>query len=394
MLNIKSADLRWCNRLPATLLIFFCLPFPVGAQIQNCPDGNCPRPARATVVAPQKRIAVQPNDKQGPPLDYLYESDGGTIVRTTGRDDMQRYDVLKEDGWRDWSWQDLKRRQVQFVSAQNRSAVGAAGRSQWPHGHGPTIPASSNCLDCHKTRSVKVGSGIDIAMLAKVGRVEAGLALGGHINASRSARTTRQPVKAVDCPKPNRPGNPPVVVQGPPGPAGPPGPRGPAGASGVVDYERIIRSVIDAMPRPSGPTEEQLTAIVERIIRTHQGDVQDMIDEAIDDKIPSQTEISNIAISVFNSRKEELRGKDGSTPAIDYDEISRRIKAPEPKPDPRIPEIVEAINKLQDHEYKIIVKDKDGNPLNRRDGTPNEITISYKKDGELVTIPVPVSAPK
>jgi len=43
---------------------------------------------------------------------------------------------------------------------------------------------------------------------------------------------------------------------------------------------------------------------------------------------------------------------------------------------------------LRSHTFRLLIKDQDGKPTKRRDGSDNVIEFSFAKDGELLLIPV------
>lgn len=65
-----------------------------------------------------------------------------------------------------------------------------------------------------------------------------------------------------------------------------------------------------------------------------------------------------------------------------------------PADEAKLAGLVADIEKMRKHEFRIVIKDKDGNVSKRRDGSDNVIRLGFDKDGELTLIPVPVVSPE
>ena len=152
----------------------------------------------------------------GPDIKFSYEEREGRVVRTAHGKLMTRRDVLEPDGWRDWVWIDQKTNDVWYLDSGSGPALAPTGVSEWK-GHGPTIPASRNCLDCHKASLASFNVRPTALLNLNPGLVETTVAVGHW-------------PKKSDGPAPQPPPAP--VREGPRGPIGPPGPTGQDGRPG------------------------------------------------------------------------------------------------------------------------------------------------------------------
>lgn len=91
----------------------------------------------------------------------------------------------------------------------------------------------------------------------------------------------------------------------------------------------------------------------------------------------------------FTEHKDELRGPQG-----ERGEQGPKGDSGASVDESKLAGLVAEIDRMRKHEFRIVIKDKDGNVLKRRDGSDNVIRLGFDKDGELTLIPVPVVSPE
>ena len=99
-------------------------------------------------------------------------------------------------------------------------------------------------------------------------------------------------------------------------------------------------------------------------------------DSGDDGKTPTRGELLVLIKEVFAVEKPGLKGNDGK-----------------PADETKVAALIADLEKLKNHEFRILIRDKDGNVSKRRDGSDNEIRFSFEKDGSLTLLPVPVVSP-
>lgn len=276
--------------------------------------------------------------KTAPPISFEYTVGPQSITRWAIGSDMDRGDVHEGKGWGDWS-QNLKDEndkdigRKSYVNPRDHDAVAPVGHAQFNK-----IAANRNCLDCHKVKDVqRRGRGLAVEDFARLGPVEARLVAATK---TASAGATRQPAKADHCATPYR--KPPIASggsgggqgQGPVVVQGPPGPRGPAGPGATIRIGQVVSVPPGSQPRVTNSNTAQDAVLNFQIPEGEPGsdgqvDYQKIVKAVLaqlpDIEIPTAEMIAKIALSVFNSHKNELKVE---LTEADYIEIARRVKVP------------------------------------------------------------------
>lgn len=144
-----------------------------------------------------------PGAEKGPDLVIEYKSmkspAGPVIVRSTLGKLMNRHDVLTASGWHDWKVDDIPQRKSWVLKdSQGKTVLAPVGTSKWK-GHGPTIPASNNCLSCHDVASVST----TVAIEPRFGPVERFLAPRLKPEATEKQGAMNSPESLPFVPKPD-----------------------------------------------------------------------------------------------------------------------------------------------------------------------------------------------